>query len=254
MRRDFTLTLENNALDSLAHAIEHYGANESPRDMKYVILHVSHAVELFLKARLAMEHPSLIFVKPEDAKVSGARTVDLRTAVLRLGASDILLPTRELDDLKYIKDVRNSIEHYRAEFSAEDAAAYIGRAVRFLERFLEQELKINLEERLDDETYNAFVEAFHVYEERLDLALKAMESCLPAGKDRLEYDILCCDECGEMTVPYPDRSSDDASVHCFFCRARFEYERCNRCGAPSVIDEGSGGICDDCWTQIASSD
>lgn len=44
--------LEKNANDSLVHAVEHFVADEMPTDLKYAILHIYHAVELFLKAWL----------------------------------------------------------------------------------------------------------------------------------------------------------------------------------------------------------
>ena len=59
----FELSLEQNALDSLVHGVEHYVNEEKPTDLKYTILHVFHAVELFLKARLAKNDPSSIFKK-----------------------------------------------------------------------------------------------------------------------------------------------------------------------------------------------
>jgi hypothetical protein len=70
MERDITssqkrlvIRLEENAMDSLVHGIEHYLYGRKTTDWKYVILHVFHAVELFLKARLAKYDESLIYKK-----------------------------------------------------------------------------------------------------------------------------------------------------------------------------------------------
>jgi hypothetical protein len=58
---EFVLGLEQNAMDSLVHGVEHFVNEEKPTDLRYTILHVFHAVELFLKARLAKDDPLSIF-------------------------------------------------------------------------------------------------------------------------------------------------------------------------------------------------
>ena len=63
--------LEENALDSLKHGIEHFIRDTSKTDLKYAILHIAHSVELFIKARLSKEHFLLIFFKPENSNRIG---------------------------------------------------------------------------------------------------------------------------------------------------------------------------------------
>lgn len=56
---DFSFSLQENAIDSLQHGIEHFlEENQAGRNLKATIIHVFHAVELFLKAALATVHPS----------------------------------------------------------------------------------------------------------------------------------------------------------------------------------------------------
>lgn len=53
---DFHFDLVENAKDSLSHGVDHFiEAQESgdPSHLKYTILHTFHAIELYLKARLA---------------------------------------------------------------------------------------------------------------------------------------------------------------------------------------------------------
>jgi hypothetical protein len=57
---NFALGLEQNAMDSLVNGVEHFVNSEKPTDLQYTILHMFHAVELFLKARLAKVTPQLI--------------------------------------------------------------------------------------------------------------------------------------------------------------------------------------------------
>lgn len=63
----FKLELLENALDSLDEGIERFLLNRRPSDLKYSVLHIAQAVELFLKARLVREHPLLIYVNPAKA-------------------------------------------------------------------------------------------------------------------------------------------------------------------------------------------
>ena len=49
-------------MDSLVHGVEHHIHGSREYDRKYVILHVFHAVELFLKARLAKYDELLIAI------------------------------------------------------------------------------------------------------------------------------------------------------------------------------------------------
>jgi hypothetical protein len=60
------ITLEENAMDSLIHGIEHHLYGKRKSDWKYIVLHVFHAVELFLKARLAKHDEKLIYTNRKD--------------------------------------------------------------------------------------------------------------------------------------------------------------------------------------------
>ncbi len=58
-----TLALEENALDSLKEGVQRLASARGGYDLKHAILHVAHAVELFLKARLAREESSPFLVE-----------------------------------------------------------------------------------------------------------------------------------------------------------------------------------------------
>ncbi|AFY36887.1 hypothetical protein Lepto7376_0454 [[Leptolyngbya] sp. PCC 7376] len=78
-KQKLVITLEENALDSLVHGIEHYLHGKRKSDWKYTILHVFHAVELMLKARLAKYDEKLIYSNRKNG-----HTINCSEAVKRL--------------------------------------------------------------------------------------------------------------------------------------------------------------------------
>jgi hypothetical protein len=67
---------QSNAMDSLVYGVEHHIHGTREYDLKYVILHVFHAVELFLKARLA-KHDELLVYKKNGSTIGADYTIDL---------------------------------------------------------------------------------------------------------------------------------------------------------------------------------
>jgi hypothetical protein len=96
-QQKLAITLEENAMDSLVHGIEHYLYGKRKSDWKYIVLHVFHAVELFLKARLANHDEKLIYTNYKSG-----HTVNCVEAIERL-INEVNIP---LDN--YIKCKSNS--------------------------------------------------------------------------------------------------------------------------------------------------
>lgn len=259
---DFVLEIEDNALTSLKHGIEHFVTYEgNPIDLKFALIHVFHSVELFLKARLAKEHPLLIYSRPECSISDDAHTVGFDDLIGRLRNAGIVLPKDDIESLDFLRKFRNSIEHHKIKSSKEVVKNFIGRAARFIEFFLEDQLEIILKEEVDRKTYRTLAEAIYTYEERLKKTREEIDNYLPMdGKDRLEYYIEWCPDCGEETVPIPDPTSDDEFARCFFCDEKFYFMRCRRCGGHILSHtklEGTDndpGMCDRCWEDVMSKD
>ncbi len=249
-KHDFVLELEENAFDSLIHGFKHFDEEEMDTDLKYTVLHVFHAAELFLKARLAKAHPLLIYQKPEDPPEK-AHTVDFQTAIKRLHNLGVALPS--LDGLTQLRRLRNAIEHHRVVGNRQEIGAYVGLALRFLEGFVERELNISLKERLGAGVYEAMMSLLYTYQERVEKAKQSIEELLPKGQERLDYQTLICEECGEGTVIFPDPTTEPEKVHCFFCNAQFFTKICERCDKVSLSSrhlEDDDLICQDCWDDL----
>lgn len=257
---DFEMDLEENAFDSLQVAVNFFLVAKNGDDsgnLKYSILLSVHSVELFLKARLAKAHYSLIFEKPEDCNRPDARTVDYRSLKARLKSVGVNLNDFDLTTLDQLKRHRNQIEHHRVQFQIEEIEGFLARTYKFLQKFVIEELGIDIKNRINGDTYRALEEALYSYKERQSLAIDRAEGEMPSGKDRLGAQRVECPGCGEATIVWP--SGSDGLVKCHFCDEKFHAEDCPRCGSPifykNAPDENSWRHeCDSCADYRMSKD
>ncbi|NNB85375.1 hypothetical protein [Corallococcus exiguus] len=260
---DFGFDLEENAMDSLVHSVEHFldpDIDKKDRNLKNAVLHIFHALELFLKARLAMAHPVLIYSKPEQALLPDPHTVEFGTLLGRLDAVGAKISKDDRDSLEALRKHRNSIEHHRIKTDRKSIEDYIGRTMRFLEDFLDVEMNISLRDQLDEATYKALSSAVHSYEKRIELALEELERHVPGGKDGLGHEQLWCDNCGERTVLVPDSTCETGFAHCFFCDTKYIIKTCDRCEKTVLFEDTpfsyldikeSGVLCDECRRELS---
>jgi hypothetical protein len=223
----FVLGLEENALDSLIHAVEHFLAEERPTDLKYTVLHIFHAVELFLKARLATFDSELIYEKPrKDGK---RHTVNFRQLKERLSKEGVALSEQDKKNLAYLQEIRNSLEHHRIDCSRDDVEEYVGCAIYFLETFLVKELNISLKEKLDkldEDAYQTLSKAWLFHLRRM-----SDSGISPHPKERMNFEFLECEHCKEEAVVVPDPRTAGDSAYCFCCFSHYlvEVSYCPRC-------------------------
>jgi hypothetical protein len=117
--------MRNLGLGALAHANRHaaYAAMENDRWPDLSVLQAAHAAELLIKARIAQEHPLLIFNQlPRSTQATGSdlnlddlfkegRTVQWSDLPERLWAStDLMIPNRDRYDS--FGKLRNGIQHF----------------------------------------------------------------------------------------------------------------------------------------------
>jgi predicted RNA-binding Zn-ribbon protein involved in translation (DUF1610 family) len=236
------------------HGVEHFTMEElTDTDLKFAVLHVFHSVELYLKARLTKAHPLLIFVKPGGRVDDDSQTVGFDELMYRLRNAGVSISSEEMESLKALKIIRNRIEHFQIRTTKEEVSDYLGRAGRFLNRFLKDELDLVLGNFLDEHTYDALSAAIHTYEERLSRAKGRLFDALGDGgiKDQLDERVDFCPECGEETLS-PDLADDNSLVSCFFCRESFYTSDCPRCGESIYFNEeptqeNDEGVCQGCW-------
>ncbi|WP_331739628.1 hypothetical protein OG613_44150 (plasmid) [Streptomyces sp. NBC_00015] len=141
-----------NGLDYLVSVVEHLESGDervSARDLKYAVLHLAAGAEVLLKARLQLEHWTLVFKDPGQAKRSELEDGTLKSCspeetVQRL--KDIAgAPIGDKDTSAVLKLAkhRNALQHYGLIGPAANARAVESQAAEvldFLIRFLDEEL------------------------------------------------------------------------------------------------------------------
>jgi hypothetical protein len=128
--------LLRSAFEVLNHGLWHFFRSDTSTDMKFALLHVDQAVELFLKECVRASGKSIYKNPKETITIWGAYDI--------LGALNITIP--EKPDLELLHEERNSIQHKYANPSADDAAFHIEKAMKFIRRFLKAELKIDVKD------------------------------------------------------------------------------------------------------------
>jgi hypothetical protein len=127
--------LLRSAFETLEHGLWHFFRSSTTTDMKFALLHVDQAIELLLKERVRASGNSIYKNPKETITVWGAYEI-LENKV------NCVIP--EKPDLELLHEERNSIQHKYANPSADDAAFHVDKAMKFIKRFLNDELKIDL--------------------------------------------------------------------------------------------------------------
>lgn len=105
--------------------------------MKFALLHVDQAVELLLKERVRKGGKSINKPNNPEETISIWQAYDILEKELKCA-----IPERP--DLELLHEERNNIQHKYANPSPEDADFHIGNAMRFIDRFVRDELKLTL--------------------------------------------------------------------------------------------------------------
>lgn len=127
--------LLRSAFEVLEHGLYHYLRSNTPKDMKFALLHIDQAIELLLKERVRQGGHSIYKTPKETITIYGA--YDILKDKLACN-----IP--EKPDLELLHEERNSIQHKYANPSAEDAAFHVHKAMKFISRFVRDELKLDL--------------------------------------------------------------------------------------------------------------
>jgi hypothetical protein len=128
--------LLRSAFEVLNHGLWHFFRSDTTTDMKFALLHVDQAIELILKECVRSSGIS-IYKNPKE-------TITMWGAYDAL--SDLKIAIPEKPDLELLHEERNNIQHKYANPSADDAAFHVHKAIKFIRRFLKDELKIDVKE------------------------------------------------------------------------------------------------------------
>ena len=241
------LALLENAFDFLVEGIERFGRAPEGTDLKYSLLHVAQATELFLKARLAREHRLLVFADPAKGSEASS-TVDIHTALRRLSAAGVNVTQDDLADILAIQNLRNRLLHFEVEILEEEATECIGRTTSFLERFLSTELSESLEAHLASSALFIVRKAGVKYGDALRMARDrlAQRVAVMSSEEKERVKTIECDFCGQNLILFPNPDTIPPNrVRCYFCDRWHFVEPCHRCGVLTTF----GNTCEACFDK-----
>ena len=137
--------LLENALDSLLSASEAVRRDEGPRSLKEAVLHLANGIELLVKARLALEHWSLIFANIDRAstdKVQGANftSVGFETAIRRLeGIVRVPISESDISHINNLREERHRLTHFTGMINPLQTKLWVAKTMAFCLEFCEQQ-------------------------------------------------------------------------------------------------------------------
>ncbi|SFH06929.1 hypothetical protein [Streptomyces mirabilis] len=244
--------LVRNGLDYLVSAVTHLDESKAmvtDRDLKYAVLHLQAAVEVLLKARLLVEHWSLVFSNPHDATRKALDEATLSSvstdqAVTRLrNIAGVRITDREEMALKDLKKDRNKLQHFAMTAPAPVIEVRTGKVLDFLIHFVDDELLPRLGHREKTEARETLGQ--------LRGGLASINTFVRQRSNRIRGEVtkagaenrtIRCPECSHFALVLGEAAgpaSEPAGATCWFCTTRWEQEDLLYCFRADDRDEPS---------------
>jgi len=240
---DIEFDLLENALDSLNEALSKYqeGKSGNEKAYKFCVQHLSHFLELILKYYVTQSHPLLIYKNPFAQSINNeSQTIGLHEAINFLKNEGHKISDKFEKDIKWLKKLRNDIEHHKFEMDVDEVEETIGRLMSAVVEFDEAHENIDLGSYIGKDQYDTFHMLANTYEGRLkkaeDEVKEAEETAFrgvrPKHQMFVDFHIYHCNECDHDTMIPNEESS--TGYKCTFCGNEdsddIEVE-CGMCGA-----------------------
>ncbi|MCB5178258.1 serine/arginine repetitive matrix protein 1 [Streptomyces antimicrobicus] len=237
-----------NGLDYLVSVVENLevGADRvTARNLKYAVLHLAAGAEVLLKARLQMEHWSLVFAQPghatlqalEDGSLSSCSPEETRQRLTNIVG--ITFKKREKDALLALAQSRNALQHYGLmgeRANAKTVESTTAQVLNFLIRFIDEHLLPLIND--EEERRNALTDLERIrdglhliqgyVDERMrDLrpALGPVRACTVQCPECRQWAFVAGDDWVKARAGDPPARIDDVySVCCRFCEATMNPE------------------------------
>lgn len=221
-----------NGLDYLESAVEQLRGSPSNRDLKYAILHLVAGTEVLLKARLSVEHWSLVFDHPGKAKVEAWEAGEFRSCSI-LEAFDRLVsvvgldfPTNARPTILSLQEKRNRLQHFGLSDTAPAVQAVAIRALNFLISFVIQHLSDDLADPAAEEALERIRGQLADINELVKLRMNELSPALDTKPV-----IVTCPHCTQLAL-----EPGDPCV-CAFCGASAPPESTARDYVYAVLGE-----------------
>lgn len=252
---DFFDSVVDNAIDFLRQALD-----ELETKPKYSIIHFCASIELFLKARLMLEHWSLISEEPQKANIIKFRTGNFRSVgidetIIRIqNIANIRIPREAQLSFSELREHRNKMVHFfhpdyvddPTQETIEGIVSEQTKAWFHLHRLLTREWKEEFEDHQDQ------VEDLHALVDRHKGYLKAKFESISADIEKGQARGITfskCESCGFVAARETVISGNLYSSYCLVCEIRSNkklVESCPNCARPIFIYDLGEAFCEDC--------
>jgi hypothetical protein len=252
--QDFFDSLTRNAIDFLKKSVA-----ELDNSPKYSVIHFCSAIELFLKARLLVEHWSLIVTKPENADLSKFQagdfhSVSMQEAIKRLkNISGEKIENKAKQYFESVRNHRNKLIHFfhkkyivkpdnatREEVIPEQYAAWF-----YLHSLLVGQWKAIFKDYSEEiEKLNHLMQRHKKY---LRAKYKEIEPAILNDKNKgIQYEK--CYFCNFDTAKVDDTYDPLFSCTCLICnmRSNFLVIACPKCKTNIKVEDLGRGECQKC--------
>lgn len=208
-----------NGVDYLLSVTEHLAHKPSPRNLKYAVLHLQAATEVLLKARLQLEHWTLVFERPENATLDKFDKGDFQSC----GTPDALKRLKDIvgievgvtgsidNDLRQLVKWRNALQHYGLTAPAPAVEKLSVNVLDFLLSFVRDQLRPELS-RQERQKLDREMESVSEGLASINRLLTARLNRLADELKGLADEIVCCPVCMQKTLIV------DGDPDCRFCQ------------------------------------
>jgi hypothetical protein len=226
--------LVQNATDSYARVVKYLYSNDE-QSYKDCILYLNHSIELLLKARLAQEHPLLIFKHPNASVDENSETVGMADLRSRLKNAGVMIRNEDETIISTLRKARNRIEHFDFEGTT-ISVDLLHKVIGFLNSFAHDELGINL-----GSTWRSKWGDLYMLDARIQIQNQKIEQAkaLLISQGVLSFDVCCY--CTHELIPLPDPANVPGETKCYLCEEKFPYASCKQCKKLFVSDPVYGG-------------
>ena len=250
--------LVSNAIDFLRRSVA--DLEESP---KYSVIHFCSAIEIFLKARLMLEHWSLIVAKPERADLAKFRSGDFQSvgineAIERLSKiANEELTIEEKRCFDQIREHRNKLIHFfHPNYAGKPDCTTIYNVVAeqckgwfYLHRLLIGRWRNDFHRYL-----SSIKELDQLMHRQREFLRAKFEALLPEIEKEKRNGIIFsrCFFCGFEANKEKDIIEPLILTECLVCKVRSNQLKlpCPKCGSDICVIELGEGECEACGTQI----
>jgi hypothetical protein len=193
--------------------------------LTFAILHVTTAVELVLKERLARVHPNLIFKTLDSEKLDRSKTVGLYELPFRLSHFGVQTSESELATIRDVAKWRNEIVHHTPTYERQSAIARLGEIYDFLASFLVHQLKVDLKSVISADLYKTANELLSEWK----LVIAEARGRATESGEMLRSEI--CPACGADGVLTED---GDGTIQCHLFGETLKSGTCPICNKPAL--------------------